>query len=166
MDRNRVAEEAGFEPYMDGLRAAAQRLTMSDPEADDLVQDCLAAAVRGAGGVRKRGVLGAWLHQILRRRWYDLLRRRALERRHLAEGRRAAPAVAAEPPGNEIVRLALAALEPDARLVLELRFFQARTSVDIARQLQKPVGTVRSQLFYALRKFEAEFKRLCPKENA
>ena len=166
MDGNRVADEAGFEPYLDGLRAAADRLTSSGPEADDLVQDCLAAAVQGAGRVRKSGVLGAWLHQVLRRRWYDLLRRRVLERRHLAEGRRTASAAAAEPAGNEIVRMAVAALDPDARRVLELRFFQSRTSVDIARELKKPVGTVRSQLFHALRKFEVEFHRLCPKENA
>jgi len=162
MEGNRVADEAGFEPYLDGLRAAAHRLTSSDPEADDLVQECLAAAVQGAVRVRKRGVLGAWLHQILRRRWYDLLRRRAVERRHLAEGRR--PSAVTADPDNEIVRLALAGLDPDSRRVLELRFFESRTSVDIARELKKPEGTVRSQLFHALRKFESEFNRLCPKE--
>jgi RNA polymerase sigma-70 factor (ECF subfamily) len=162
MEGKRVAGEASFEPYLDGLRAAAYRLTSSDPEADDLVQDCLASAVEGSGQVRKAGVLGAWLHQILRRRWYDLLRRRAVERRHRAGGPRPLPA--GDPGIREIVQLALGALVPDARRVLELRFFQSRTSVEIARELKKPVGTVRSQLFYALRKFETEFQRLCPKE--
>jgi DNA-directed RNA polymerase specialized sigma24 family protein len=38
--------------------------------------------------------------------------------------------------------------------------------VDIARELGRPVGTVRSQLFYALRKFESEFQRLNPREDA
>jgi len=163
MDGNRVADEAGFAPHLDGLRAAAQRLTASEHEADDLVQDCLASAVQGAGRGPKPAILGAWLHQILRRRWYDLLRRRALERRHRNEALR--PVAAAESGENEIVRRALAALDADARRVLEMRFFQSRSSVEIARELKKSAGTVRSQLFHALRKFESEFQRICPKET-
>ena len=163
MESNQLAGDAGLTGYLDGLRVAARRLTASEHEAEDLVQDCMASAVQGVARVRKDGVLGAWLHQILRRRWYDLLRRRAVERRHLGEGRRA---VAPEPaPGDEIVRRALAQLEPDSRRVLELRFFQSRSSVEIATMLGKSPGTVRSLIFHALRKFEAEFRKLCPKET-
>lgn len=162
MEGNRVAGDAGLTGYVDGLRAAARRLTASDPEAEDLVQDCLASAVQGVARVRKTGVLGAWLHQILRRRWYDLLRRRAVERRF----REATPAPAeARAAGDEVVRRALDALDPDSRRVLEMRFFQSRTSVEIGRQLRKTPGTVRSLIFHALRKFEVEFKKLCPKET-
>src|SRR5262245_58462304 len=118
--------------YVDGLRSAALRLTASEHEADDLVQDCLASAVQGVDRVRKAGVVGAWLHQILRRRWYDLLRRRAVERRHLREARRASAPSAVD---DEFVRRALAELDPDARRVLELRFFQSRSSVEIGKIL-------------------------------
>jgi len=165
MAEKRVADEAGFSRYVDGLRSAAQKLTSSDPEADDLVQDCLASAVQGVGRVRNIDVLGAWLHQILRRKWYDLLRRRALERRHRIDGHPKPTTVQAEPAGNELVRRVLAGLDAEARRVLEMRFFQSRTSVEIARELKRPVGTVRSQLFHALRKFESEFHRACPKET-
>ena len=162
MEGNRVADGAGFAPYLEGLRAAAQRLTASNHEAEDLVQECLASAVQGAGRIRQGGVLGAWLHQILRRRWYDVLRRRTLERRYRDGERPAAATVDAEPAGNEIVRRALAALDGESRRVLEMRFFQSRTSVEIARELGRPAGTVRSQLFHALRKVESEFHRICP----
>jgi len=165
MEGNRVAEEAGFAPYLDGLRVAARRLTLSDHEADDLVQDCLTSAVQRASQVRKPEVLGAWLHQILRRRWYDLLRRRIVERRHLRENRTATALVEAEPAGNEIVRHALGSLDSASRRVLEMRFFHSKTSVDIARELGKTTGTVRSMIFHALRKFELAFARLCPKEK-
>lgn len=163
MEGSRVADEAGFSRYVDGLRSAAKKLTSSDHEAEDLVQDCLASAVQGVGRVRNTEVLGAWLHQILRRKWYDLLRRRVLERRLRIDGapRTAAPA---EPAGNELVREVLAVLDSDARRILEMRFFQSRTSVEIARELRRPVGTVRSQLFHALRKFESGFHRIAPKE--
>jgi RNA polymerase sigma factor (sigma-70 family) len=148
--------------YVEGLRAAALRLTPSEHEAEDLVQDCLASAVQGVDRVRKAGVLGAWLHQILRRRWYDLLRRRAVERRHLREERRgSAPSTA----DDELVRRALAELDPDARRVLELRFFQSRSSVEIGKILGRSPGSVRSLLFHSLRKFEARFRILCPKET-
>jgi RNA polymerase sigma-70 factor, ECF subfamily len=151
-----MANVAGLTGYLDGLRAAARRLTPSEHEAEDLVQDCLASAVQGVGRVRKTGVLGAWLHQILRRRWYDLLRRRAVERRFLDE--KAAPA--GEPAaGDELVRRALGALDPESRRVLELRFFQSRTSVEIGRILGKSPGTVRSMIFHALRKFENQWRR-------
>jgi len=163
MEGNRVAEGAGYAPYLDGLHAAARRLTASDHEAEDLVQDCLASAVRGAGRV-PCGVLGAWLHQILRRRWYDVLRRRSLERR-CRETERPRTSVDAEAPDHEVALRALAALDAESRLVLEMRFFQSRRSVEIARELHRPAGTVRSQLFHALRKFESEFRRLCPKET-
>lgn len=160
-----MADETGFSRFVDGLRSAALKLTSSDPEAEDLVQDCLASAVQGVGRVRKIELLGAWLHQILRRKWYDLLRRRALERRHRIEGPSKATGAEAEPAGNELVRHVLAGMDADARRVLEMRFFQSRTSVEIARELKRPVGTVRSQLFHALRKFESEFHRACPKET-
>jgi RNA polymerase sigma factor (sigma-70 family) len=149
--------------HVDGLRAAAMRLTTSEHEAEDLVQDCLASAVQGVARVRNAGVLAAWLHQILRRRWYDLLRRRAVERRHLREGRSdAAPEPA---PSDELVRRALAQLDPDSRSILELRFFQSRSSVEIGKMLGRSSGSVRSTIFHALRKFEAEFRKLCPKET-
>jgi len=163
MESNQLAGDAGLTGYLDGLRAAALRLTASEHEADDLVQDCLASAVQGVDRVRKAGVLGAWLHQILRRRWYDLLRRRALERRRLREGR---PDVASTPAlDDELVRRALAELDPDARRVLELRFFQSRSSVEIGKLLGRSSGSVRSLLFHSLRKFEARFRALCPKET-
>src|SRR5262245_3195432 len=163
MESNQLAGDAGLTGYLDGLRAAAMRLTASEHEAEDLVQDCLASAVQGVARIRKAGVLGAWLHQILRRRWYDLLRRRAVERRTLREGRGGA---APEPaPSDEVVRRALAELDPDSRRVLELRFFQARTSVEIGKIIGRSPGSVRSTIFHALRKFEVEFRRLCPKET-
>ncbi len=163
MEGSELADRTGLERHLPGLRAAAERLTGSDDEAEDLLQDCLASAVPALGRVRRAGLLGAWLRQILRRRWFDRLRRRALERRvradlppPRAEGSRFADSAR--------VREALAALDPGARQVLEWRYFQSRTSVEIARRLGKPAGTVRSMIFHALRKFGSEFERICREE--
>lgn len=155
-----TVDDPGLARFLPDLRAAAARLTGSSQEADDLVQDCLASAVEGADRMRHAGLLGAWLHQILRRRWYDQLRRRMLERRVRIE---ASPVC--DDPAREIVHRALEGLDADSRRVLRMRFFESRTSVEIGRALGKPAGTIRSMIFHSLRKFEAEFKRLCPQEE-
>jgi len=162
MEGNRVADDAGLARFVPELRAAAGRLTDSSDEADDLVQECLACAIQSVDRVRQAEVLGAWLHQILRRRWYDLLRRRTLERRMRSQDRPPAPA---ESAGDEIVRRALESLDPDSRAVLKMRFFESRTSVEIGNALGQSSGTVRSRIFHALRRFEAEFRKLCPEEK-
>lgn len=74
MEGRDVADETGLVRHLAGLRAAAERLAGSEDEAEDLLQECLASAMPALGSVRTPAVLGAWLRQILRRRWYDRLR--------------------------------------------------------------------------------------------
>lgn len=164
MEGREVTDDTGLARHLSGLRSAAERMTGSEDEAEDLLQECLAAAVPALGRVRKPGLLGAWLRQILRRRWYDRLRRRSLERRAREELR---PADPPETPFADSgrVRAALGALDADARRILELRFFRSKTSVEIARDLGKPAGTVRSMIFHALRKFESAYERACREES-
>lgn len=164
MEGRPVADDAALARHVPELRAAARRLTSSSHEADDLVQECLACAVEGADRVRDPELLGAWLHQVLRRRWYDQLRRRAVERRARSEGRPPSPSDPHD-AGQELVRRALDALDPDSRRVLQLRFFESRTSVEIGDALGESSGTIRSRIFHALRRFEVEFRKLCPEET-
>lgn len=156
-------DQAGLTRYLEGLRAAALRLAGSPDEADDLVQDCLASAVQEGERGRTPCVLGAWLHQILRRRWYDRIRRRSVERRYRSGYRPEVPDAA---PDVELVHRALQALDPDTRRLLERRFFDGRTSVDLGREMGKSDGAVRSLLFHALRRFEAAVQKISAKENA
>ncbi len=145
-------------PYRHELRAAARQLTGSPQEADDLVQECLAAALAGLPRLGHRELLGAWLLQILRHKGYDALRRRSRERRALNVARPAA-APAADAAETDLVRHVLAELDPEERRVIELKYFESRTSGEIGEILGKPAGTVRSLLFYALRRFEAAYRR-------
>ncbi|HYE97327.1 MAG TPA: sigma-70 family RNA polymerase sigma factor [Planctomycetota bacterium] len=158
-----VADEKGLERFLPGLRAAAERLA-GPGEAEDLLQDCLAAALPALPRLKDEALLGAWLRQILRRRWIDRLRRRVLERRVREDLR---PAAAHDAPfdDHERVRAALGELDDEERRLLEWRFFESATSVDIARRLGRPPGTVRSMIFNALRRFEAEFQKLCREDS-
>jgi len=157
MERGSVVDPTDLARHLEELRAAARALAPSAEEADDLVQESLAVAVQALARVRHPEVVGAWLLQILRRRWYDRLRRRTVEKRVRAEHR------PADGGGSEVdpepVRRALRALPAESRRVLQLRFFDSRSSVEIARVLGKPCGTVRSMIFHALRKFEEVYRR-------
>ncbi len=137
--------------HLPELRALAERLARSREEAEDLVQETLLSAVASIGQLRQPDMAAAWLLRILRRKWYDALRR----------GPRARAAVGPEPaapeaprPPDETLRAALRALPSEERRILELRYFESRTSAEIGRLLGKPPGSIRSSLFYALRRLE------------
>ena len=133
------------------LRALAARLARSRDEAEDLVQETLLSAVASLGQLRQPEMTGAWLLRILRRKWYDALRRRPREQ----AGAGPEPAAPEVPrPPDESLRAALRALPPEERRILELRYFESCTSAEIGRLLGKSPGSIRSSLFYALRRLE------------
>lgn len=70
-------------PHLEEVRHVAARLTGSMGEAEELVSDCLAAALVAFPTLRRRDLVGAWLLQILRRKHYDRLRRRYRNRQLL-----------------------------------------------------------------------------------
>lgn len=146
--------------HLDALRAAASRLVGEPEGAEDLVQDALASAAGSLKELRHPEVAGVWLLQILRRRWYDLLRRRAVERR-AREGMRSPARAAESGVDSDLVRRALAELRVDDRRLLELRFFESLDPAEIGRRLGKTPGNVRSLLFHALRRFETAWKSAC-----
>jgi RNA polymerase sigma-70 factor (ECF subfamily) len=145
--------ERWWEAHLDDLRRAAARLADSPDECDELVQETLIAALKNADQVKQPELMGAWLVQILRHKRYDQLRRRALERRVPAPSR-----PAREDFDRERVRRVLDRLGPEDRRAVEMRYFEGRTSAQIAARLRKPAGTVRATLFRALRKFEALYR--------
>jgi RNA polymerase sigma-70 factor (ECF subfamily) len=140
--------------HLPELRALAARLARSRHEAEDLVQETLLAAVKALEDLRQPELAGAWLLRILRRKWYDLLRRQSRERAAPPRGR--SDGSSASEPADDRLRQALAALSAEDRRLLELRYFESRNSTEIAALLGKPPGSVRSDLFHALRRLEAQ----------
>ncbi len=151
--------------HMPELRATAAKLSGSPERAEDLVQEALASALAALGRLRQNESLGAWLQQILRRRWYDVLRRRGAEQRAIAQ---APPAKGNERESidPELVRRALKSLPVEERRVLEMRFFQSMNSTEIGTQVGRPAGTIRCIIFHALRAFETAYITECRRWNA
>jgi RNA polymerase sigma-70 factor (ECF subfamily) len=151
------------EPLLDVLSRGARRLTRSDADAEDLLQDTLLHAYAGfhtfAGGTNFK----AWLFRILHNRWVSAYR--AKQRRpaevfvdevselDLAGSPTRLPAAprSAESefldalPDNE-VKAALATLPEGSRTAVYYADVQGYTYAETARMMNIPMGTVMSRV--------------------
>jgi RNA polymerase sigma-70 factor (ECF subfamily) len=135
--------------HADWVHGLAHRLVVDSARADDLVQETWLVALER--GPRHSGNLRAWLGRVVtslaRSSWRSETRR---ARRELTGARREAL-----PSTEDLVQeasmartLSDAVLELDEpfRSVLLLRYFRDRTPTEIARDLDRPVATVKTQL--------------------
>ena len=143
------------------LRAHAQRLCRSGPQAEDLVQETALRALRFAHTFTQGTHVRAWLHQILDSVFISRCRRGTRERRaHDVLGRDpcawiqqdAAPEMQSLAPR---LRAALEELPPTFRKVVELVDMGELSYRAAADELRVPVGTVMSRLYRGRRLLEA-----------
>jgi RNA polymerase sigma-70 factor (ECF subfamily) len=129
---------------------AAYAITASRAAADDVAQDAFQRAFRALLSFDGRRSFAAWLHRIVVNRALDLVRS---ERRLVGLGEDDEPAA---DPFEERLRdqelfTALAALEPERRAVVALRYWLDYSPAEIGDILALPVGTVSSRLSRALK---------------
>jgi len=129
---------------LSGLRGLARALAGSDADADDLMQDAALAVLERKPEARE---LRPYLAAVLRNRWR--MNRRAMLRRRARE-------LAVEPlPPDELrpdcdVERMLAPLPESYRALVIARYFEGKTSPELARELGIPAITVRTRLSRAL----------------
>jgi RNA polymerase sigma-70 factor (ECF subfamily) len=157
----RFAREA--EPLFEVLGRGARRLTRSDADAEDLLQDTLLHAYAGFGSFQEGTNLKAWLFRILYNRWvstYRAKQRRPAEvpvdhvtERDLAETAARLPAahrsteaeiLDAMPHGD--IKAAMADLPDGFREAVYFADVQGYTYAETARILNVPQGTVMSRV--------------------
>jgi RNA polymerase sigma-70 factor (ECF subfamily) len=118
-----------------------------------------------------RGAFAGWVLRVTRNRAIDLIR----QRREDAVGEMAVDPLAwiADPDPDpeeqalgrmrrQEVRLALDALAPDQRQLLELAYFTGLSQRQIAERLDRPLGTVKSQIRAAMRRLADRLVALEP----
>lgn len=146
--------------YADTLHNLARYLTGNHTDAEDLVQETYARALRGAGQFTPGTNLKAWLFRILRNTYLSLYRRQ----RHnpVVGGLDTVEATAQGPAREEWLRndveldrlrkivgeeieQALMSLSEEARTVILLDI-EGLTEVEVAQVIGTPVGTVKSRL--------------------
>lgn len=160
--RARRFEEA-VRPHLTGLYRFAHRLTGSQVDAEDLVQDLLTRLYPRAEEVLAVERLGPWLKQVMYRQFIDTTRKKVRQAEKLASDM--SPTESPEgffetlvsgekgPASNldstrlrEAVGVVLSEMEPDERTLVLLHDVDQWKQDDIAEVLGVAVGTVKSRL--------------------
>lgn len=137
------------------LLAFAMRLTGDRGRAEDVVQETMLKAWRNRDRIdTSRDSLRPWLLTIAHRVAIDA--HRARQARPPEVGDEALLAVAADDDIDRaletwLIAEALASLTPSHREVLVETYYRGRSTVEAAKVLRIPQGTVKSRTFYALR---------------
>ncbi|MHC4135205.1 MAG: sigma-70 family RNA polymerase sigma factor [Planctomycetota bacterium] len=134
------------EPLVRGL---ARSLLRGDARVDDVVQETWVAALKG--GPRRPASLRAWLAAVARNIAYSVRRRDAARWRveHRAARREPLPSVAEIAAKEDIRRRvldALLGLDEPYRTALLLRYYEDLPPREIAKRLEIPVETARTQV--------------------
>jgi RNA polymerase sigma-70 factor, ECF subfamily len=142
--------------YMDSLYNYARILTRHETEAEDLLQESLLRAFRGHASLDRDLSPKAWLLKIMKNAHADRGRRkraRPLEEELQEEHGVAGSALPLNPEeillrrlAIDDVRSAIRRLPPLWREALELREIEGLSYQEIARIIDRPIGTVMSRL--------------------
>ena len=133
--------------YQDRLYTLALRITLSDADARDCVQDGLISAWRAIDRFRGDARFSTWIYRIVLRKAYDTLDRR----RRSADPTEEIAAVSHDRSSDDRLDLiaALSALEPEFRAAAVACDVIGMSMEEAAEALGVPAGTVKSRLHRA-----------------
>lgn len=158
---NAFADEAVG--YLPSLMSVALRLTRSQAESEDLVQETFVKAVRAEQKFEPGTNMKAWLLKILTNTFINRYRRGNLEK-SIVDGPQASPmldgwmstasmgamrdpeSTALRPILEKEIREALESLPEDFRVVVLLSDVEEMSYKEIAEIIDRPIGTVMSRL--------------------
>lgn len=137
-------------PHLDGLWRYARVLTRNDADADDLLQEALARAIRLSGSYDPDRPLFNWLVVVLRNTFLSSRKRSAAERERIeaVAGATADAELPAQEQSADLAKVmaAFETLPTDQRDVLQIVAVLGFSYSDAADVLGVPVGTVMSRL--------------------
>ena len=142
------------------LYSTAYHVLGNVEDAQDCVHDALTRVWRSPESyTRSRGAVRSFLTVCVRNeaitRLRAKMRRRKLEERVAAEPQEDDELGADDVIEHDRLRAALRTLPPEQRRPLELAYFDYKTHVEIARELNEPLGTIKSRIALGLRKLGA-----------
>jgi RNA polymerase sigma-70 factor, ECF subfamily len=168
--RQQEALDQLYERYQAMVYHLALKVLNSRESAEEVVYDVFWQVWRDAERYDvQRGSVGAWLATAARSRAIDALRARRgnpATEENIAERPVATDPV--EDPEEQtsltqragLVRAALGSLPADQRAALELSFFHGLSHIEIAEQLQEPLGTVKTRIRTAMLKLRERLRPL------
>ena len=149
-----------YATYGRRLYAYACRLTGSLTMAEEVLQDSLLAAWKGAGAFRGEARALTWLLGIVHRQALNATRRKSWpvtaleEAATVADGRVTPEGQVEATERYQALQVALSRLSPEHREVIVLREIDGCEYQEIAERIGIPLGSVMSRLFYARKKLQ------------
>ena len=133
--------------YQDRLYTLALRITSSEADARDCVQEGLISAWRALDRFRGDARFSTWIYRIVVRKAYDVIERRKRTPQPVDE----VPAVATsiDAPASIDLMAALGDLDLDFRTVIAACDIVGMSMEETAEMLDLPAGTVKSRLHRA-----------------
>jgi RNA polymerase sigma-70 factor (ECF subfamily) len=147
-----------MERHADRLFALAISLVGNRADAEDVIQETLAGAFRGAKKFEGRSSVKTWLTRIAltqAAKWQRDQKRRRVRSREAMPPRPVAERAEGAVEAKIDLHAALQRLTADHREVLVLREFEMLGYEQMASLLGVPVGTIESRLFRARRELKA-----------
>ena len=163
-ERGAFAE--AYRRYAAPLYSAAYNVLFDAEEAQDCVHDAIAYLWRSPTAYSaQRGSLAALLAVYVRNQAISRKRRRGRAAR-VTERLAAFPAEhdelgSADPIERDRVRAALAQLPEAQRLPLQLAFYEGKTHTEVAAELRRPLGTIKSRIAHRLAKARRRARAFC-----
>jgi RNA polymerase sigma-70 factor (ECF subfamily) len=153
--------EALFRRFWPRAYRAAFLIVHDHAAAEDIAQEAFLAAIRRLDRFDRQRRFGPWLGTIVANRAIDWARARTA-RRETADASTDPPSPPEVPLGrySQEVLAALAALSPEHRAVIVLRYLLEYSPGEIARALELPRGTVNSRLRRGLDSLETRLKEM------
>ena len=154
------------ERHSSRLFKVAHRLTGSEANADDVVQETMLRAYRNIHRFDARSQVGTWLYRIAVNCSMDLMRRESRRTaREISEAKVELASLATSEPRpdrlaesgelGDLVGNVLGELSTTERTAFVLRHFEGYTSVEIGQLLGMRPGATRNAVFRAIRKLRA-----------
>jgi RNA polymerase sigma factor (sigma-70 family) len=142
--------------------SVARHMISDTAHAEDCVHDALLRVWRAPNRFSgNRAMLKAYLLMCVRNEALATLRRESRHDARALKAARLAPATAVDPPAVDPVesqRLqdALSRLPEEQRTALVLAYYGNKTQVEIAEEVDAPLGTIKSRISMAMRKLHTE----------
>lgn len=145
-DNDRNAQRELYELHVERIYRLVLRLLRSEQDAFDVTQDTFIRVFDKIGSFDQRSSLSTWLYRIATNEALQLLRRRAIEQKHLGVIRDQLNETT--PARNERLELeeAMGLLSDSHRAILVLRYQQGLSYEQLALVLGLNPGTVASRL--------------------
>ncbi|MGA2760006.1 MAG: RNA polymerase sigma factor [Candidatus Cybelea sp.] len=142
--------------------SVARHIISDRADAEDCVHDALVRVWRAPNRFSgNREMLKAYLIACVRNEALMALRRESRHDARALKAARLAPVTTVEPPAVDPVETqrlqgALARLPEEQRTALVLAYYGNKTQVEIAKEVDVPLGTIKSRISMAMRKLHAE----------